>query len=129
MNAAMQAAPPPRGTFSLLAAMTRTRLELAGLEFEAHLLASIGALVMGAAAVVLTLIAFGFIGVAVIALFWDTHRVAATLAATSGYLLLAGTVAAYARAKWNARPAPFAATLHELELDRDAVHDFTQGIS
>src|SRR6185503_14029230 len=105
------------------------RLELAGLELEAHVLRSISALVMGGVAVVLALIAFGFVGIAVIALFWDTHRVAAASGVTLAYLLFALAVAAHARARWAARPAPFAATLRELELDREAMRDLGRSIS
>jgi uncharacterized membrane protein YqjE len=117
------------GPMSVLAAMTRTRLELAGMEFESHLLESISALVTAGAAIVLCLVAFVFIGISMIALFWDTHRVAAAIGTTVAYFTLALVIALYARARWRARPAPFAITLHELELDRGAVRDLAKAIS
>lgn len=128
MSAQMQD-PAAHGPFGVLAAMTRTRLELAGLELEAHLLASVGALMTAAVAVVLGLIAFVFIGVAVITLFWDTHRVAAASGTTLAYVILAAGTGWYARARWRARPAPFAMTLHELELDGQAIRDLGKAIS
>ena len=128
MNAHMHAA-PAHGPFSVLAAMTHTRLELAGLELEAQLLASIGALMTAVVAIVLGLIALVFVGVAVITVFWDTHRVAAASGVTLACLLLAATIALYARARWQARPAPFASTLHQLELDREAMRDLGKAMS
>jgi uncharacterized membrane protein YqjE len=119
--------PPRRDPFTLLLDMTRTRLDLAQLELEAHVLGSLGALVTGAVAVVLALIGFAFVGIVFIAIFWDTHRVAAAVGAALAYLLLAFAVAGYARARWQARPAPFAATLRELELDRDVVRELGRG--
>lgn len=112
----------------LLVSMARTRLELAGLELEAHVVRSIGALALAAVAVVLLLIALAFVGMVVVALWWDTHRVVATVGVTLAYLLLALGVAARARARWRARPAPFAATLHELERDRDAMRAIGRGL-
>jgi uncharacterized membrane protein YqjE len=72
------------------------------------------------AAVVLSLIAFAFIGVVVIVVFWDTHRIAAAASVLAFYALIAGAVALMARSTWRSRPAAFAATLRELELDRAA---------
>jgi len=70
--------------------------------------------------VVLSLIAFAFIGVVVIVLFWDTHRVAAAGGVLAAYASIAGGVALMARSAWIRRPAAFEATLRELDLDRAA---------
>lgn len=74
---------------------------------------------------------FGALGMLLLALlvvivFWDTHRVAAGASVTLLYLGIAGL--AVARLRHNARvnPAPFAATLAELERDREmlrALHE------
>ena len=112
----------------LLAAMALTRLELAGLELEAYLVRSIGALVLGGVALVLAIIAIAFVGIAVIALFWATHRLAASGGVALGYLLLSLAVAAHARVRWASRPAPFEATRHELQRDREAVRDLGRAI-
>lgn len=120
MNAGGDPTPGERGAFSLLASMTHTRLELAALDIEAHVAATLKAIATGVVALVLGLIALGFVGIAVIALFWDTHRVVATLATTFGYITLAGAMALTARARWNSRPPALAATLEELKLDREA---------
>ncbi len=110
-----------RGPLSVVVSMARTRLELAATDLEAHVAATLAALAVGIVALVSGLIAFGFVGIAVIALFWDSHRVAATLATTAAYITLALVFLALARSRWKARPAPFDATLRELELDREAL--------
>jgi uncharacterized membrane protein YqjE len=114
-----------RGPFELMAAMLHTRLELATMDIEAHLSATLASLAMAFAALVLGLVAFAFIGVAVIAVFWDTHRVLAAALTTAAYAVIACTLVVAARARWRSRPAPLAATLHELQLDREAVRQVT----
>src|SRR4051812_7226516 len=65
------------GPAALLAAMVHTRLELAAIDLESHVAATAGALLIGVTAMVVALVAFAFAGVAVIAIFWETHRLAA----------------------------------------------------
>ena len=121
MNSPDEAAPQAHGAFSLLTSMAHTRYELAALDLEAHVVATLRAIASGIVALVFALVAFGFVGVAIIAIFWDTHRVFATVATTSGYVILALSVAAVARARWKSRPPAFEGTLHELALDREAL--------
>lgn len=121
MNAIPESAPESHGSFDLLASMARTRFELASLDFEAHIVATLGAIASGIVALVLALVAFGFVGIAIIALFWDTHRVVATIGTTVAYITLAFAVAAHARSRWNSRPPAFEGTLRELALDREAL--------
>jgi len=111
------------GMLDLLAAMAATRLELAASDVEAHLGATAASLAFAIAAFVLALVALVFAGVVVIALFWDTHRVVASLATLLAYIVLALAFVARARSRWHTRPAAFAATLRELELDREAVRE------
>jgi uncharacterized membrane protein YqjE len=108
------------GVFSLLMSMLSTRLELAAIDIEDHAQATLVALATAFVAVVLGLIAFVFVGIAVITYFWDTHRIAAATGVTLGYVMLAAFVALQSRARWRARPAAFAGTLRELELDAQA---------
>ena len=110
-----------QGLVSLLLSMAGTRLELAAMDIEAHLATTAASLLMSFAAVVFGHVAFAFAGIAVIAVCWETHRVIAAIATTCAYLLVAAALAGYARALWNSRPAPFAAALRQLELDRDAL--------
>jgi uncharacterized membrane protein YqjE len=121
MNAGEETPPRDQGVFSLLGSMARTRVELAALELEDQVRITAGALMLSVAALVLGLVAFTFLGVAVIAIFWDTHRVWATIGTTLAYLSLAALLIAVARARWRSRPPAFAATLHELDKDRAAL--------
>lgn len=115
------AAAPGHGPAALLASMAHTRLELAAIDLEAHVAASVGALLAGLAALVIALIGFAFVGVTVIAIFWDSHRMAAAIGTTIGYVCVAAALGWAARARWNSRPPAFAAVLHELERDREAL--------
>lgn len=123
MDTPMDPPPPTRGPLSLLGDMAHTRAELAVTDLESYLGATFGSLGLALAALVLGLVAFAFVGVAVIALFWDTHRVAATLGTTAAYVILALTLTLAARARWRSRPHPLETTLRELELDRQALRD------
>lgn len=108
------------GVFSLLMSMIATRIELAAIDVEELAYTVVTTFMTAFVAVVLSLIAFAFAGVAVITLFWDTHRVAAAVGVTLCYAMFAVLVAWRARANWRARPAAFAGTLRELELDGEA---------
>ena len=111
------------GALSQLAAsavdLLRTRAELAALEFDEArerakdrvtlLVIGLGCLAMA----ILSVTAF------VVAYFWDTYRLQALGAVTLAYLL-AGVIALW-RFSFHrqADPKPFAATLAELERDRE----------
>jgi uncharacterized membrane protein YqjE len=118
MNA--HADPHEHRVLPLLMSMVRTRLELAAIDTEAHVAATLSALLMSFVAVVVALIAFAFLGVGVIVALWDTHRVAAAAGVLAGYATVAVAFALSARARWKSRPAAFEATLQELDRDREA---------
>jgi len=109
-----------RGVLPLLTSMLGTRLELAALDVEAHVQATLVVFMTAFVAVVLGLIAFAFIGIAAIVFFWDTHRVVAASCVTLGFIALATFTALRARLSWRRRPAAFSATVRELELDAQA---------
>ena len=102
-------------------AILRTRLELASVEFaearerikEMVLLAAVGT--------VLGLFALLFASLFVIAWFWDDYRLEAVGGVTLFYVAI--TVLIFARLRKISRdaPAPFAATLEELENDAAAL--------
>ena len=108
MNAQRET-PSRHGVLPLLMSMFGTRLELAALDVE-ELAQAMGTSLMTAFVAVVLVIAF----------FWDTHRVAAAAAITLCYAILAAFVALRAREHWISRPAAFAGTLRELELDGEA---------
>jgi uncharacterized membrane protein YqjE len=119
MNAGIEE-PHDRRILPLLLSMLGTRAELAAIDAEAHVQATFAAMMSTFVAVVVSLIAFAFIGVAVIVVFWDTHRVAATLGVLAAYAAIAVAAALVTRSAWRSRPPAFAATLRELERDRAA---------
>lgn len=115
-----QAGAPEHTVLPLLMSMIGTRLELAAIDTEAHVQATLSAMLAAFVAVVVALIAFAFIGVGVIVAFWDTHRLTAALGVLAAYVVIAIVIALIARATWQSRPPAFAATLRELDLDRQA---------
>lgn len=119
MNAGYETA-SGQGVVPLLMSMIGTRLELAAIDIEELAQATATSFMTAFVAAVLGLIAFAFAGVAVIVFFWDIHRVAAATGITLFYAMLAAFVALRARARWISRPAAFAGTLRELELDGQA---------
>jgi uncharacterized membrane protein YqjE len=123
MNEPTEKGSSRRDPLALLAAMARTRLELVSLDVQAHLTATFRSFAFGFAALIVALIALAFAGIAVIAAFWDSHRVLAAALVMLAYLLVAGLLGLRARAAWQSRPEPLAAMLHEIELDREAVRE------
>lgn len=101
--------------------MLRTRLELASVEFAEMRQRVKEMVLLGAVAVVVALFALLFASLFVIAVFWDSYRLVAVGGVTLFYVLV--TVVVLARLKKIAKdaPAPFAATLEELEHDAAAL--------
>jgi len=103
-----------------LLGLVRTRIELASVEFSEERARLQQQLVMLLAGLAALLLALFFVAVWVIVYFWDTAR----LAAIAGVVVafgLSGAVVLWRRAETaRAAPAPFAATLAELERDRMA---------
>jgi uncharacterized membrane protein YqjE len=97
--------------------LVRTRFELASVEYLEAREHALTRVVL--TAVVVTAFAFAALmaSALVVVLFWDTHRVAALAAVTLVYAAIGA--GAWWRLKVTGRtaPAPFAATLAELERD------------
>ena len=102
-----------------LLGLGRTRLELAAVEFEEARARAAERLVLVLVAGLCFALAVLAASLLVVALFWDTHRIAALCALTIVYALL-GLVALWriALQRKTEKPA-FAATLAELERDRE----------
>ncbi len=98
--------------------LLHTRVDLAGLEFaEERERAKLQFLLAGVAAMFL---AFAVLcaSALVVVVFWDTHRVAAIAAVTALHLVIGVLALLRLRAHQRTTPRPFAATLAELERDR-----------
>ena len=107
-----------RGLVATLVATARTRLELLQVELEEEKLrlAGIGALAVAAVFfLALAILVFTFF---VILLFWDTHRVMATGLIALAYLVAGLCCAAAARGRANTKSKLFAASLAQLDADR-----------
>jgi uncharacterized membrane protein YqjE len=100
-----------------LLGLVRTRLELASVEYQEARERTITRLVLTVVVVIAFAFALLMASALVVVVFWDTHRVAALVALTLGYLALGAGAWWRLKADSSAAPAPFAATLEELERD------------
>jgi uncharacterized membrane protein YqjE len=96
----------------------RTRAELAGVELieeRERLLLRLGLLIGGAIVIAFAAL---FVGLFVIALFWETHLLEAIAAVTLLYAIGGALLIAKSHSIGRRAPPPFAATLAEIEKDR-----------
>jgi len=102
-----------------IAALAHTRLELLTTEVqeEVHRVGEI--MVWSLVAVLAAGIGLFLAALVVIFLFWDTHRLSASLAVTGAFFALALVAVLTLRAKVRARPKLLEATLAELAKDRE----------
>jgi len=98
--------------------LLRTRAELAGVELveeRERLLIRIALLIGGAIVIAFAAL---FVGLFIIAVFWETHLLEAIAIVTLLYAIGGALMIAKSRAIGRKGPAPFAATLAEIEKDR-----------
>ncbi len=98
-------------------ALVRTRLELASVELQettGHVKQLLVLAIAGALLAIFTLL---FASVFVIVCFWDSHPLAAVGGVTLFYLALSVAVLVRLRQQIRDRPAPFSASLTELQND------------
>jgi uncharacterized membrane protein YqjE len=102
-----------------LAAIVQTRLELLSTELqqEVHRVAEITMWTL--VALLSAWMGLLFLALAIISLFWDTHRLLATAAVTAFFVVLALGALMIVRSKVRSRPPLLEATLTELAKDRD----------
>jgi len=106
------------GLAGTVVAMLRTRMELATVEFEELTERTKLSLVLVVVATVFGCFALIALSALVVVLLWDRYPVAALFGVAVAYAIIAG-IALYAL-KRNAH-SPFAATLHELGRDAEAL--------
>lgn len=119
-------APPGRGgALRGLAAAgldaARTRLDLAAVELEIHLLVLVRMLLWAVAAIVCALLALAFGVTAVVAALWDSHRLLGLVAGSLTFVVLGVGCAVIGARTVRRRPGFLAGSLRELEADRDRV--------
>jgi uncharacterized membrane protein YqjE len=116
---------PVAGLFTSIAQLlatavgiAHTRLELLSTELqeEIHRVAEI--IVYAAIALLSAGVGLFLLALVVIFLFWDTHRIAASVVVTGAFFLIAVVAGLVLRAKVRAKPPILDATLAELKKDR-----------
>ena len=101
--------------------IAQTRLELLTTELqeEVHRVAEI--MVYTVVALLAAGIGLFLFALVIIFAFWDTYRIAASIAVTSAFFLIAVLAALVLRAKVRAKPPMLDATIAELKKDRAAL--------
>jgi len=116
---------PIRGLFRSLAnllataiGIAQTRLELLSTELQEEVHRAAEILIWTIVALLAALIGLFMLALVIIFIFWDTHRIVASISVTGGLMLIAVVAALVLRAKIRHRPRLFDATLTELAKDR-----------
>jgi uncharacterized membrane protein YqjE len=112
---------PVREFARTLLSFVLTRTRLAATELEEQVLRLIEILVWIAAALFFLGIAIVFAALLVVLLFWDSNRLLAAGLLTALFVSFGTGAALIARRLLRERPKFFAATLAELERDRDTL--------
>ncbi|MGB7903194.1 MAG: phage holin family protein [Steroidobacteraceae bacterium] len=106
-----------RALITTLVAMAHTRVELFGTEIEEEVRRVVALLLGGVLVLALASLALVFSGLVVIAAYWDTHRVAATLGVAIGFIVLAAVAYLAVRQRTRRQSRLLSSTLDELERD------------
>jgi uncharacterized membrane protein YqjE len=102
-----------------LVAIVHSRLELFSVETQEEF-ARIGSLMfLGAVALLLAALGLAFIGILLIVVFWDEHRMMVAILVATAFFLAALMSGHFLRRAILDKPAPFSALLAELVKDRD----------
>jgi uncharacterized membrane protein YqjE len=112
--------PPPqqRGLLAAGLEALRTRIDLAAVEFEMHLLTLVRVLVWAVGAVACALLAFAFGVTAMILALWDTHRTLGLLIGAFAFVALAVAFGYLGMRTLRAHPGFFAGSLQQLAEDQ-----------
>ena len=111
-----------RGVLVTVLGIASTRFELIGIEVAEERERLVGLLIAAVAAVFAFSFAALLLTMLVVALFWD-NRVSALAACAVVYGVVGAWLVARLRSALAAHPPLFAATIAELEKDRDALRD------
>jgi uncharacterized membrane protein YqjE len=110
-----------RRTLASVLALAHTRLDLAVTELEEQRERLLALLLWGVGAVVLSAAAFLLCGLALVAIFWDTHRLLVTGLIGAVSLVAAAVAIVGFRARAKARPRLLQSTLAELARDHETL--------
>jgi uncharacterized membrane protein YqjE len=98
--------------------MAYTRLELVFTELQEGMESLVGLVLWLLSALLATVLGLLFGGLALIFVFWDTHRVLAAVLVMCAFLLLAAAATGIVLARLRVQRSLFATTLGELAKDR-----------
>lgn len=110
-----------RAVLVTVLAIAGTRFELIGIEVAEEKARLVALAVTGFAAAVAMSFAILLLTLFFVVLFWDTHRLVVIGGFTMLYFAAGAWSIARLRAQLDAHPTPFAATVAELEKDRDTL--------
>jgi uncharacterized membrane protein YqjE len=110
--------PPLQGLLAASLEALRTRLELAAVELEIHLISVARTLIWAVAAILCALLSLAFGVVALIASLWDSHRVLGLLAGGLTFLLLGAACAGVGVHLFRRRPGILTASVEQLDRDQ-----------
>jgi uncharacterized membrane protein YqjE len=105
--------------FASLLALAQTRLELLTTELQAEMHRVAEILVWTLIALLSAGMGLFLAALAIVFVFWDTHRIAAAVGVTVAFFTLAVVAVLVLRAKVRGRPRLLEATLAELNRDRE----------
>jgi len=98
-----------------------SKLELLGIEFQEEKRRILELLILASAALLFSVLTLFVLTFAVIALFWDTHRVAAVVGVFLVYFLISAILFVRLKRKANTGTHMFDATVEELKKDTEWV--------
>lgn len=114
---------PLRGLLSAGFAAFRTRLDLAAVELEIHLLGLARMMVWAVAAIVCALLALAFGVTALVAAMWDTHRLLGLAIGCGGFIALTVIFGLTAARTLRNHPGFLEASLQQLAADQKRAED------
>jgi|HubBroStandDraft_1064217.scaffolds.fasta_scaffold60988_3 uncharacterized membrane protein YqjE len=107
-----------RGLLATVLEAIGTRLELASVELEIHLLGVLRTLLWALAAILSALLALAFGLVALIAALWSTHRMLGLVTGSLTFIVLAAVFGWLGMRSFQRRPALLSGSLDQLDQDR-----------
>ena len=110
--------PPLQGLLAAALEALRTRLELAAVELEIHLIGLARTLIWAVAAILCALLSLAFGVVALIATLWDSHRVLGLLAGGLTFLVLGAACAGVGVRVFRRRRGILTASVEQLDRDQ-----------
>jgi uncharacterized membrane protein YqjE len=106
-----------RRLFATLLQVVRLRFELASVELDEQVAYATNVLIWILVALFCASLGAMFLGLAIIVIFWDQHRIFAATGVTAVYALLAVVATRVVQSRLQRRPRFLAATMAELQRD------------